>query len=467
MAHEITISWDKSPSAGATYNIYRGTAHGNESAVPLATVVGAPSALALTSVATSAGGVAVYTGTITGGASNAFAGMTVTVSGFTFSLNNGTFLVHASDATTLTLVNVAAAIETAAASVLLPPYYIDTLVMAGRVYSYEITAVVSGVESLDSVEILSTPVPYPPSPVAVPLGVASSFEVLAGSTITNTGSSTATGDIGVFPGTSITGFPPGLVAGVIHSADYVAAAAQSDATAAFNAAMALTPTAVLSASSYELGGTTVTPGVYSIGSSAAVTGVLNLDAGGNPNAVFIFQIGSTLTTASANSAILLLNGAQAQNVFWIVGSSATLNGSTYFDGTVIAQASITVNANVNINGRLLARTGAVTLTGPVTLTSFLTGPLALYSSSGVVALGTIIFNCASQSFQQAIVGGTTGASGPTFSNVVGTITHDGSVTWVTLDPPAVQSVSLLPPSPPNTPPAPPAAPLNPRVSSDV
>jgi len=158
----------------------------------------------------------------------------------------------------------------------------------------------------------------------VGLGTADSFAVLAGSAVTNTGPSTVNGNLGVSPGTAVSGFPPGTV----HAADAVAAQAQSDLTIAYNDAAGRTPPASVSG---DLGGLMLTPGVYKSGSSLGLTGALTLDAQGNPNSVFVFQVGSTLTTASA-SHVNLINGAQACNVFWQVGSSATLGTSSVFTG---------------------------------------------------------------------------------------------------------------------------------------
>ena len=192
----------------------------------------------------------------------------------------------------------------------------------------------------------------------VPLGTAANFAVLAGSTITNTGATTINGDLGLSPGTAVTGFPPGTVNGTEHIADAAALQAQDDLTTAYNDAAAETVTATIPT---ELGGTTVTPGVYnSAAGTFGITGTLTLDAQGNPNAVFIFQAASTLITASASN-VVLLNGAQASNVFWVVGSSATLGTSSTLQGSILALASITVTTGVNIQGRALARTAAVTL----------------------------------------------------------------------------------------------------------
>ncbi|MHB8491897.1 MAG: ice-binding family protein [Solirubrobacteraceae bacterium] len=189
------------------------------------------------------------------------------------------------------------------------------------------------------------------------LGTAGSFAVLAGSTVTNTGPSTITGDLGVSPGTAVTGFPPGTVNGSIHAADAVAALAQSDLTTAYNDAASRTPAVPVSG---DLGGLTLTPGVYKASSSIGLTGPLTLDAQGNTSAVFIFQVGSTLTTASA-SHVNLINGAQACNVFWQIGSSATLGTASVFAGDILALTSISVNNGVTVNGSVLARNGAVTL----------------------------------------------------------------------------------------------------------
>jgi len=191
----------------------------------------------------------------------------------------------------------------------------------------------------------------------VNLGTANSFAVLAGSTITNTGPTTINGDIGVSPGSAITGFPPGIVSGTIHATDAVALQAQTDLTIAYNDAAGREPVTVVAG---DLVGLTLVPGVYKSASSLLLTGTLTLDAQGAPNAVFIFQMGSTLTTASASN-VNLINGAQACNVFWQVGSSATLGTNSNFTGDILALTSITANTGAKVNGRLLARNGAVTL----------------------------------------------------------------------------------------------------------
>jgi hypothetical protein len=191
---------------------------------------------------------------------------------------------------------------------------------------------------------------------AVGLGTADAFAVLGGSTVTNTGPTVINGALGVGPGSAVTGFPPGLVNGTVHAADAVAAQAQADLTAAYNDAAGRTPPALLPA---DAGGLFLTPGVYQRASSLGLTGNVTLDAQGDPSAVFILQAG-TLTTAS-NGRVALTGGAQACNIFWQIGSSATLGTNTAFVGNILAQQSITLNTLATVIGRTLARNGAVTL----------------------------------------------------------------------------------------------------------
>jgi type VI secretion system secreted protein VgrG len=194
----------------------------------------------------------------------------------------------------------------------------------------------------------------------IDLGTAGSFAVLAGSTVTNTGISAVFGNLGVSPGTSITGFPPGIVTGTVDDGDAIAAEAESDALMAYNSAVAETVTTTLSGA--DLGGLILMPGVYFFSSSAQLTGTLTLDDEGNPNAIFVFQIGSTLTTASNSAVVFSDSSGQGGSVTWQVGSSATLGSGTAFAGTIIADDSITLVTGTTIEcGRALALSGAVTM----------------------------------------------------------------------------------------------------------
>ena len=193
------------------------------------------------------------------------------------------------------------------------------------------------------------------------LGVAGSFAVLAGTTVTNTGPTVVAGDLGVSPGLAVTGFPPGLVSGgAIHTGDAVALQAQADLTAAYGVLAGEPCSADLTGT--DLGGLTLVPGVYCFTSSAQLTGALVLDAQGRADAVFVFKIGSTLTTASG-AAVRVINGGGACGAFWQVGSSAVLGTGTSFAGSILALTSISLATGASVSGRALARNGAVTLDG--------------------------------------------------------------------------------------------------------
>ena len=201
----------------------------------------------------------------------------------------------------------------------------------------------------------------------VPLGTAASFGVLAASAVTSTGLTVVRGDLGVSPAnlSSVTGFTfstppgPGQVIGTTHFADAVALTARNDATTAYTT---LANRACNTTITGDLGGRTLTPGVYCSASSMGLTGTLTLDALGDPNAVFIFQLGSALTTASA-SQVRLINSAQSCGVFWQIGSSATLGTGSNFSGNMLASSSITVTTGASNSGRAIALNGAVTLDG--------------------------------------------------------------------------------------------------------
>lgn len=221
----------------------------------------------------------------------------------------------------------------------------------------------------------------PASAASIGLGEASSFSVLAGSTVTNTGPSVISGDVGVTPGRAVIGFPPATQLGT--SLIYSGAPAghpQLDLTTAYNAAAAAISTPMPT----ELGTTSPAPGVYSgaLG-TLGITGDLILDANGDANAEWIFQASSTLITASG-SRVLLVDGASACNVFWQVGSSATLGTGSTMVGTVMALTSISTNSGTTVTGRLLARNGAVTLNNTV-----ITTPPECVEASTFAAVGGV------------------------------------------------------------------------------
>lgn len=194
--------------------------------------------------------------------------------------------------------------------------------------------------------------------VAPSLGAADSFAVLGSSTVTNTGPTVVNGDLGVSPGSTVVGFPPGIVNGTIQIANAASLAAQNSIVTAYNSLAG--QACDLDLSGTDLGGLTLTPGAYCFSSSAQLTGTLTLNGQGNSGAVWVFQIGSTLTTAS-NSSVVFINSGQACGAFWQVGSSATLGTTTAFSGNILALASITLNTGATNSGGLFARTGAVTL----------------------------------------------------------------------------------------------------------
>ena len=192
----------------------------------------------------------------------------------------------------------------------------------------------------------------------VPLASAASFAALGASTVTSTGLTILNGNLGVSPGTSITGFGPGVVDhGSIYAGGPVAAQAQADLAVGYNYALLLPNPTALPA---DIGGTTIPPGLYNAPSSLGITGTVTLDGLHNSKSVFIFQVPSTLTTG-VRSRVMLIHEANACNVFWQVGSSATLNTSSHFRGTIMAAVSISVGSAVQVRGRLLAQSGAVTL----------------------------------------------------------------------------------------------------------
>lgn len=223
----------------------------------------------------------------------------------------------------------------------------------------------AGCKSTDPAPVGTNPIVIPVQTTVhgtVSLGGASGLAILAGSAVTSTGATTITGDLGLSPGSSVGGFPPGILNGTQHINDVVSNQAKLDLTAAYNDAAGRTSTDKVTLSG-NIGGLTLTPGLYKSTSSLAISsGDLTFDAKGNANAVFIIQIASTLTTTSGRK-VILSGGALASNIFWQVGSSATFGTTSVFKGTVMAMQSITFNTGAILDGRGLARTGAVTMAG--------------------------------------------------------------------------------------------------------
>jgi len=236
-------------------------------------------------------------------------------------------------------------------------------------------------------------VPAASQAAAVQLGTVSPFVVLGGATVTNTGPSVLNGDLGVAPGTALVGFGlPAVVNGATHDNDGVAQQAQADLATAYDVAAGQPVAPADDLTGTDLGNRTLTAGAYRFTSSAQLTGALTLDAQGDPNAQFVFEIASALTTASASS-VVLVNGASPCNVFWQVGSSATLGTTTAFQGSLMALTSISLDDGATVTGRMLARNGQVSLidnvlgapqcaVGSTTPTPTPTPPAGAGSSSG-------------------------------------------------------------------------------------
>jgi hypothetical protein len=229
-----------------------------------------------------------------------------------------------------------------------------TLLLAASVAGCSAGGSASAVPSANSAASIR-----PAALVPIALGHAAPFAILAGSTVTSTGTSKIAGNVGIFPGTAITGFPPGVIRGHLHAGDLTAKRAEMDLTTAYNNAMAQVRNPVAVAG--NLGGRTLGPGLYKSTSSLAVSsGDLTLDARGNTNAVFLFQMASTFTMTTGRK-VILTNGARARNIFWAVGSSATLGTNCSFYGNLLVYQSISMATGSVMTGRALARSGAVTM----------------------------------------------------------------------------------------------------------
>lgn len=253
---------------------------------------------------------------------------------------------------------------------------------------------------------------------AVGLGTAGSFVVLAGTGgVTNTGPTTLNGDIGAFPVGAITGAGTMTINGTNHGGDGVTQGAKNDLVTAYADAAGQGPTTPISV---ELGGRTLLPGVYNSADELGLTGTLTLDASGDPDAVFVFQAGTTLITASG-SQVALVNGAQACNVFWQVGSSATLGTSSAFRGTVMALTSIQATTGATIEGRVLARNGGVTLDSNV-----ITAPVCTTTPTGTTTTAPDTTGSDTTGPGAAAAAGTTGAPQVARTPRGGVQTGDGS-----------------------------------------
>jgi hypothetical protein len=213
--------------------------------------------------------------------------------------------------------------------------------------------------ALGILAIFALPTAAQAAPVG--LGTASPFVVLGGAKVTNVGPSVLNGNLGISPGTELEGFgPPAVINGSTHATNQVAAKAQLDLTTAYDTAAGQPVLPANDLSGEDLGGLKLSPGTYRYNAAALMTGALTLDAEGDPNAEFVFQIGSQLTTESASS-VVLVNGASPCNVYWQVGSSAVLGTTTAFQGTLMALTSISLNSKATVVGRMLARNGQVSL----------------------------------------------------------------------------------------------------------
>lgn len=238
---------------------------------------------------------------------------------------------------------------------------INTLIATITIITSTLIAGCKKDESTSPSKPVNIPVQTTPQST-VALAASANFAILAGSSVTSTGATNITGDLGLSPGTSVGGFPPGILNGTLRINDSIATQAKLDLTTAYNNAAGRTSTDMVTIAG-NIGGLTLTPGIYKSTSSIEISsGDLTLDAKGNANAVFIIQIASTLTTTSGRK-VILAGGANPSNIFWQVGSSATFGTTSVFKGTVMAMQSITFKTGATLDGRALARSGAVVMEG--------------------------------------------------------------------------------------------------------
>jgi hypothetical protein len=219
-------------------------------------------------------------------------------------------------------------------------------------------------------------------------GSAQNFAILAGTSISSTGATVINGDVGISPGIALTGFPPGIINGIVHKGDAVAAQAQADTSSLYSSLIARAYTQDLTGQ--NLGGRALTPGTYHFGAAADLNGTLTLDAGGDPNAVFVFQIGSSFT-AETGSKVLLFSGTSMSHVFFAAGSSITLADESQVSGTIQAVGTITAGSST-VDGRLFSNSGTVIL-NDTTITLVQAGPASAPEPQSmavlVLGLGTL------------------------------------------------------------------------------